>query len=171
MSQIDDQAEITVANLQARIAAAWQAFQVFLRELTPEQLSGPTDAQGWTIKDHAIHIALWENSLLALLNSESRAASFGIDEAVWQQGSDAINRILQQRYQDLSIDEVYKTLETNHQAVVARIAEFSDRDLLRPHREFQAGSTNNDPIIGWMVGNTFEHYPEHEAWMRDILAR
>ncbi|KPL85325.1 ClbS/DfsB family four-helix bundle protein [Herpetosiphon geysericola] len=171
MSQIDDQAEITVANLQARIAAAWQAFQVFLRELSPEQLSGPTDAQGWTIKDHAIHIALWENSLLALLNSESRAASFGIDEAVWQQGADAINNILYQRYRDLPIDEVYKTLETNHQAVVARIAEFSDHDLLRPHREFQANSTLEDPIISWMVGNTFEHYSEHEAWMRDILAR
>ncbi len=34
MSQIDDQAEITVANLQTQIAASWQSFQTFLHGLT-----------------------------------------------------------------------------------------------------------------------------------------
>ncbi len=138
--------------------------------INPERLTGPTDAEGWTIKDHAIHISLWEKSLLALLNSESRAASVDIDQAVWQQGYEEINRILQQRYHDLPIDDVYKTLETNHQAVLDRIAQFSDSDLLRPHREFQATSTLDEPIIGWIVGNSFEHYAEHLPWMQAILA-
>ena len=169
MSQFDDQQAITVANLQARIAAGWQELQAFLRGLTLEQLTSPTDVAGWTIKDHAIHLALWEKSLVGLLNAESRAASMDLDETVWQQGHDEVNRILQQRYHDLPLDEVYATLDTNHQAVLARIAQFSDSDLMRPHREFQAGSTNDNPIIGWIVGNSFEHYAEHLPWMQTIL--
>ncbi|ABX06803.1 MAG TPA: ClbS/DfsB family four-helix bundle protein [Herpetosiphon sp.] len=169
MSQFDDQDAITVVNLQARIAAGWQELQTFLQGLSHTQLTNPTDAAGWTIKDHAIHLALWENSLLALLKAESRAASFGLDEAVWQQGYEAVNRILQQRYHDLPLDQVFATLETNHQTLLAYISQLSDSDLMRPHREFQAGSTNDEPIIGWIVGNTFEHYAEHLPWMQAIL--
>lgn len=170
MSQFDDQDAITVANLEARIAAGWQELQTFLGGLSHAQLTGPTDAAGWTIKDHTIHLALWENSLLALLKAESRAASFELDEAVWQQGYEEVNRILQQRYHDLPLDEVFATLETNHQTLLAHISQLNNSDLMRPHREFQAGSTNNDPIIGWIVGNTFEHYAEHLPWMQAILA-
>ena len=171
MSQFDDQDAITVANLQARIAAGWQELQTFLGGLSHTQLTGPTDAAGWTIKDHAIHLSLWEKNILALLNSESRWASIDIDEAVWQQGFEAVNQILQQRYHELPLDEVFVTLETTHEALVARIAQFSDQDLLRPHREFQAGSANDAPIIGWIVGDTFDHYAEHLPWMQAILAR
>lgn len=169
MSLSDVQTSMRALDLQARIAAGWQALQTFLAGLSHAQLTEPSDAAGWTIKDHVIHLSLWEKNILALLNSESRWASIDIDEAVWQQGFEAVNRILQQRYHDLPLADVYASLEANHEALVARIAQFSDQDLLRPHREFQAGSTNDAPIIGWIIGDTFDHYAEHLPWMRAIL--
>ncbi|XSG74498.1 ClbS/DfsB family four-helix bundle protein [Herpetosiphon llansteffanensis] len=169
MTQIDDQTPLTAQQLQARIAANWQELQTFLAGLSHEQLTGPSDEAGWTIKDHAIHIALWEKSILGLLNSESRWGSIDIDEAVWQQGFETVNQVLYQRYHDLPLDDVYATLAANHAALVARIAQLSDQDLLRPQREFQAGSTNDEPIIGWIIGDTFDHYAEHLPWMQAIL--
>ncbi|MCA0354904.1 MAG: ClbS/DfsB family four-helix bundle protein [Chloroflexi bacterium] len=168
MSQCDDQAAMTVTDIQTRHAADWQALQTFLHGLSYEQLTGPTDAAGWTIKDHVIHLALWEKTLQALLNSESRPASIAIDEAVWKQGYEEVNQILYQRYRDVPLDEVYATLETTRQALIARINQFSDSDLLRPHREFQASSNLDDPIVRWMA---YEHYAEHLPWMQAILAR
>ncbi|KPL85324.1 ClbS/DfsB family four-helix bundle protein [Herpetosiphon geysericola] len=169
MTQIDDQTPLTAQQLQARITTNWQELQTFLAGLSPEQMTSPSDAAGWTIKDHAIHIALWEKSILGLLNSESRWGSIDIDEAVWQQGFETVNQVLYQRHRDLPLAEVYATLAANHEALVARIAQLSDQDLLRPHREFQAGSTNDEPIIGWIVGDTCDHYAEHLPWMQAIL--
>src|SRR5437868_10712543 len=71
------------AELLAKIDQGWNDFQAYLMTLTPIQVTVPTDAAGWTALDHIIHLADWENGVLALLNKQDRAAAMGVDKATW----------------------------------------------------------------------------------------
>jgi hypothetical protein len=50
------------AELLERIEAGFQEINQYLDSLTETQLTQPTDAAGWTAKDHVIHMAIWEDS-------------------------------------------------------------------------------------------------------------
>jgi hypothetical protein len=52
-----------------------------------------------------------------------------------------------------------------------QIEALSDQDLQKPVSFFQTDSTKTDPIIGWIVGNTFDHYAEHLPWIAAIVAQ
>jgi uncharacterized protein (TIGR03083 family) len=164
-----DNESISQAELLERVEVGWAALQAFIARLSPDQLTQPTDAAGWTVKDHLMHLALWEESTLILVSKESRQAHFAVDDAVWNAGFDAINAALQQRYRDLPLDEVLAALESVHQRTLTKLASLSDDDLSRPYRAYQPGSEWDEPVIDWIVGNTYEHYEEHLPWMQAIL--
>ena len=52
------------------------------------------------------------------------------------------------------------------------LAPLSDADLQRPYAEYgEGGGRSADrPIIGWIIGDTYEHYEEHLGYLRAILA-
>jgi hypothetical protein len=157
-------------ELVANIERGWNDFGAFLQPLTDEQLTRPTDAAGWTAKDHLIHIAAWEDSVNALLQGLARHEYMGIDEAMWESGDvDQINAVIQQRFKDMSLEEVWKTLGDVHQQLMEKIHAMSDDDLKRPYRTFQPTSTREAPIINWIIGNTYEHYAEHTPWITAIV--
>ncbi|MBC8098629.1 MAG: hypothetical protein H7Y11_04245 [Armatimonadetes bacterium] len=47
----------------------------------------------------------------------------------------------------------------------------TDADLMRPYQYYATDSTREDPVIRWIVGDTFEHYAEHLPWMQAIVDR
>ncbi len=80
---MDDMVSSRVELLQ-NIDAGWNRFYGYLKTLSDEQLSTPTDASGWTVKDHLTHLAIWEDGIYGLLMGHSRREQMGIDEATWQ---------------------------------------------------------------------------------------
>ncbi|HEY1013133.1 MAG TPA: maleylpyruvate isomerase N-terminal domain-containing protein [Herpetosiphonaceae bacterium] len=171
MSEQIPASEITVPNLLSHIDTAWREFNAFLGTLTPEQLTGPRDAAGWTGKDHIIHLALWEDGMLGLLDGRPRHEAMGVDKATWESGEDPINAVLQQRHADLSLDEVRERFRATHERLLERINAMSDEDLRRPYRHYQPDTDEEQPIVGWFVGNTFMHYPAHAPWIAAIAAQ
>ncbi len=159
---------INKSNLRRRLENGWDELHEFLDSLSDEQKTEPTDAAGWTVKDHVIHLALWEDSLTALLEGESRAEALGVPDELWGQDIDLVNADIQQRYKDMPLDEVMKTLEHSHERMVAKIETLTDADLMRPHSHYQPHSGNDAPVINWIVGNSFEHFAEHLPWMKAI---
>src|SRR4051794_534283 len=94
------------AELLAAIDQGWNDFTAYLMTLTPEQLTIPTDAAGWTALDHVIHLADWERSLIPFLDRGDRLPSIGVDAATWAEGDfTKINSIMQQRGKSLSLEE------------------------------------------------------------------
>lgn len=165
-----DQEPVTRANLLARMQRGWDELQAYLRSLSEEQLTGPTDAVGWTIKDHIMHLAIWEDGIWALLNRQSRREQMGIDQKTWEsEGFDEINAALKARYVDVPLDAVLTTFREVHERLVERIQSLSDEDLLRPYRDYDAGSTSDRPVAASIVGNSFGHYAEHMPWMAAIV--
>lgn len=159
------------AQLLAAIDIGWNDLNRFLAALSPAQLSEKTDAAGWTVQDHAVHLAVWEDGIAGLLARQSRADAMGIDAATWASGGyDAINAVIQRRYHHLTWAEADAQRRQRHERLIAQIAALSDADLLRPYRFYDPTSTQELPVVGWITGNTFAHYAEHRPWMQAIAA-
>ncbi len=171
MTMIPQDEPVTTANLLRHMAEDWQALQAWLDATPAAQLTQPRDAEGWSAKDHVIHLALWEGGLLALLQGKPQREALGVDEATWEAGEDQTNNVNQRRYQALSLAEARQMLQQSHARLIAHVATMTDADLQRPRRDFGGGSDQSDPIWGWIVGNTFMHYREHQPWMTAIATQ
>lgn len=161
--------EITVPNVLNRIHDSWTRFHDYVASVSPERLTGPKDAAGWSAADHLYHIAAWSDSVLALLNGQSRAAAVGLDEATWAQGYEVINAALQVRSREMPLEAVLAALNQSHERMVAKIKTLADADLQRPYRYFLPDSDREQPVINWIAGDTFDHYDEHLPWIRAIV--
>lgn len=162
--------QLTTEELISRMQKGWDEFQTYLKTLTPEQMTGPTDAAGWTVKDHVIHLATWEDGICGLLHKQPRYEQMGLDKALWDsEDIDAINADIQQRNKDKPLDEVMGTFQETHERLIEKIQSMTTKDLLRPYRFYQEDSTAEKPVFGWIVGNTYEHYAEHKPWIAAIV--
>jgi hypothetical protein len=167
-----DERILSKAELIANIEHGWDDFQSYLKTFTETQLIGPTDAVGWTIKDHLGHLAAWEDSVYAVLTKQPRREYMGVDRDTWKSGDfDKINAVIRARYAHLSLADTLNQLETVHRRVMEQIQLLSDDDLGKPFNTFQPGSANEAPIIGSIIGNTYDHYAEHKGWIAAIVGK
>lgn len=166
---MNDQTEISVPEFLSQLDAGWAELQAFIASLTTEQLTVPADPAGWTVKDHLMHLAVWEDGMNAVLAHQSRLDRMGISAAIWDSGDyDQINDIIQKRHRADSLASVLAALSGVHAELRGRIAAMSTADLLAPYSDYQPTSTSSDPVIWKLAGNTYEHYEEHIPWMQAI---
>lgn len=162
--------------LLAEIERRWNAFQEYLKTLTDEQITGLTDAAGWTIKDHLTHLAAWEDGVYGLLTGRPRREQMDIDERTWQEtwdtrDFDRINALIRQRHQHRPPAEVLAMFQDVHRRLIGKIQSMSDEDLQRPYRHFEPDSDSETPITVVITLNTSGHYDEHLPWIQAIAAR
>jgi len=168
----DSDIELSREELLRQIEANWNDLQTYLTSLTEDQLTRPTDAAGWTAKDHVIHIAVWESGTIALLNKTSKRDVMDIPLEVWEQGEDdPINAVIQQRFHDMPLPEVMQTFQRNHQRLLDRLNKMSQDDLLLPIRQYSATSTDERPLIKWLYWDTAYHYRDHKPWIQAIVEK
>jgi hypothetical protein len=161
---------ISKAELLTKTQTSWDALNAYVATLTDTQLTQLTDAAGWTVKDHLIHLAVWEDGIWALLNKQDRAAQMGVDADTWKRWDfDEINGMIQQQHKDKSWAEVEQKRQASHQQFVAQIEATSEADLARPARDFQINSTSNTPVIQIVTGDAFAHYDTHLPWIKAIV--
>lgn len=92
----------TIAELSTRIARGRAELEEWLATLTQAQLTTPRQ-EGWSIKDHLVHIAAWEAGITALFRGESRFAAMGVDMSkVAPDDFSAINQQIFERNKELS---------------------------------------------------------------------
>src|SRR5664279_3915605 len=98
---------MTKTQLLDAIDKGWNNLHAYLSTLTYEQVTIPTDAAGWTVKDHLAHLAIWEDGIWALLEKKPRAAYMGVPDDIWTNRVpnriDRINAVIQQRYVDMPL--------------------------------------------------------------------
>ena len=161
----------TVAELLRDIDTAWNALNGAIAQLTDDQMSGPADAAGWTVKDHLAHLAAWENSVLVILRDRRpQHEGLGVNKAIWDaEDIDATNEAVRRDNADAPLDEVLIRLETVHAQLVQTIREITDAELRLPVDHWVSGG-GDFPVVHKITGNTSEHYPEHREWMLAIVA-
>lgn len=161
-------------ELLARIARSRATLEAAIGRLGEERLNGPTDEQGWTVKDHLTHIAAWERSMAYLLRGQARHEGLGVPEEVYfQDDTDAINAAIHERTADRSTSEALELFQDAHRQLLAALEPLTYEDLLKSYSHYlpnEPGDDDGSPIFERMLGNTEEHYDEHLAWI-EALAR
>ena len=153
-----------------RIERSWKELNSLVESLGPTGLS-LTGTDGWAVKDHLIHIAAWEHSLLALLEGADRHEAMGVARDVDE--TDAINEAVWSMHKDKTPEEALDYFHRTHALLMKRLGQMSDADLQLPYNHYQPEEPkdpdDNRPALDWVAGNTYEHYAEHMDWMNQLV--
>lgn len=158
-------------KLLGKIERAYAEVDAFLAPLTEAQKSELTDAGGWSVKDHLIHMAVWEDGIDALLSHESRDERMSFSAAAPKpRGLDSINDAIFRQHNGKTLQQVLDAREAIHTRFLHTLRALPDDALQRPIRDFDAESSSNQPTEGLIVGNTSAHYRKHLGWMQAVVA-
>ena len=157
----------TKAELLERIAHGRATLEELIGKLTDEQLTTP-GKDGCSIHDHLVHLAAWESGIAALLRHEPRWQAMGVQDLVRRDDFDSINAKIRELHQRRTLQETRNYFDQTHLDLLAALNALSDADLLKPYAHYQPDEPRDDnanPILNWIIGNTFGHYEEHIEWI------
>ena len=163
---------ISKAELLSKTQVSWDALNAYVATLSEAQITQLTDAAGWTVKDHLMHLAVWEDGVCAMLHRQDRAARMGVPADIWGRWDfDEINEVIRQQHAGASWAEVEQKRQAIHKQFVSEIDALSEADLTRPVREFQANSSSHSLIYETIIGDSYEHYESHAGWIKAIVEK
>src|SRR5574341_1330797 len=140
-----------------------EALEKVIQGLTDAQLTAP-GKDGWSIRDHLMHIAVWEQGIVALLNRQSRYGAMGLSRDEWQsKDGDEMNALIHERTKARSLADVRAAFHDSHQQMLEVLNRLTEEDLLKPYSHYAPEEPSDDkrPVFAWIAGNTFGHYAEH----------
>ena len=158
-----------MAELMARVEREWAALEHAIEQVSEEQMSVP-DPGGWSIKDNLAHLTAWERYLrLHHLRNQPPHEVMGVDEETFAKtDEDGLNAILVQRNGGRPVGDVLAELRQSHQQVLADLAPMPFADLTKPR---YADNPEAGALIGWVMGNTYEHYQDRRAAIERQMER
>ena len=79
------------------IETAWNQLIELVNQVQEAGGLSQAGSDGWTVKDHLVHIAAWEHSLLALIQGQDRERAMGLLEGA--EGIDNENEAVRKLHQ------------------------------------------------------------------------
>ncbi|MGA2819111.1 MAG: ClbS/DfsB family four-helix bundle protein [Anaerolineales bacterium] len=145
-------------ELMARVGREWKELMEAISGLSERKMTVAGKGR-WSIKDNLAHLAAWERFLqMHILRNLPAHEVMGIDEAGFHAlDENGINAILYQRNKDRPVDQVLAELHDTHRQVVEDLGRMSFEEMMSP----RATDPQHRPLMGWITGNTYEHYREH----------
>jgi hypothetical protein len=164
-----EQTPANKAELLARIHEARAQLEAAIADLTDDQLTGPTDDGGWSIKDHLGHIIDWQAVSLALLRDKMAYEVMGIKQDLYLSGSvDEINEALYENRRDQSPSEVLAELRQRHQEILAEVNRRSGEELQQAYQPQRGNNPNRRTLIDQINGTVVDHDLEHVEQIRRL---
>lgn len=156
----------TKAALLARIPPAWAALEALIQPISTARLSLP-GPEGWAVKDHLVHIAVWEELISAHLSDGSDAALLGLEPGRYAAMSlQEINDHIHARERARPAAAVPERFRAAHWEVL-RVLEGLDEARYR--RPYWDDDPSGRTVMAKVSGDTFLHYDEHRAWIGALL--
>lgn len=161
----------TKAELLARIEHTWNSLNAALERLTEQQLTAIRDTQGWTVKDHLIHLAAWERSAVFFLQGQPRYDGLSVEQALYLGGSfDDINAVIYQQHKAMPLTEALAQFHDAHKQMLKLLQPLSDADLMKTYQQYLPEETGDDRLaIDVVYSNTAGHYEEHLGWIETLV--
>ncbi|HET9780203.1 MAG TPA: ClbS/DfsB family four-helix bundle protein [Candidatus Dormibacteraeota bacterium] len=158
-------------NVIDPIEKSWRQLDGLVESLGPNGLT-LTGSDGWAVKDHLVHVAAWEQSVIALFESRDRLTAMGVPEQRFGE-TDAINAAVWSRHRHEPVQESLRYFHDTHEHLMTILNGLTDADLQRPYRHYQPQGESfegdNRPALDWVAGNTYEHYAEHIDWINQLV--
>jgi hypothetical protein len=156
-------------ELLAYVQERADALIAFTDALPDTTWTGPTDAAGWTIKDHVAHLVYWDRAEIALLlHGTSLQESTAMPDAIWSSGDfDAMN----EWNRESAVNESPAAVRAERDRVFAKLFEvvggFSESDLARPVRDF--GLEDSDRTLLAVCADFYgDHFEEHRRYIEQL---
>ena len=153
-----------------RIDERWRELNDLVDSLGPHGLV-ITGADGWAVKDHLVHIAAWEHSLLALVDGTDRRQAMGVGRDAGD--TDAINAEVWSMHRAKTPEQALDYFHRTHELLMRRLRGMTDADLQLTYNHYQPGEPRDPdddrPVIDWVAGNTYDHYAEHITWISQLI--
>ncbi|MEZ4862449.1 MAG: ClbS/DfsB family four-helix bundle protein [Caldilineaceae bacterium] len=152
-------------ELLERINADWTVLMALIAPLTEEQFARPA-ADGWAIKDQLAHLTHWENWLLRHhMQGEPAQDVMQVDSEMLEDFEvDQVNALIQARSHSRPTADILTELQQTHQQLIAALSALPFDKLLQPR---YADDPEARPLLLWVAGDTYEHYQEHSAIIRE----
>lgn len=148
------------------------ALEQTLSPLTDTQMT-KSGHEGWSVKDHLAHLAAWEQMLIETIQGRPGNAILQMDEQEFlAKNVDELNAIIYQRNKDHPLVDVRRAFKESHQRILASLDKLNNADLARPALAFADDPTARPllgPLLDKIIGDTYEHYEEHRAWIQELL--
>lgn len=138
----------TTGELVARIQAGFRPVRDAAQALSPAALESASPA-GWTLKEMLAHVAYWEETVVPRLAALRAGGAEGSGRSV-----DEVNAEVAREARARSGREVLERWDAAHAA------------LLEAVRALSAAELSDRRFIDTVVGETYEHYPEHAAELK-----
>ena len=152
------------------IERSWKELDTLVESLGPVGLT-ISGAGGWAVKDHLVHIAAWEHSLLALLEGADRRTAMGVGREA--EDTDSINAAVWSLHRSKTPEQALAYFRETHSLLMKLLATMSDPDLQLSYNHFQPNDPRDPkddrPVADWVAGNTYEHYAEHTDWINQLV--
>jgi hypothetical protein len=170
---VTEQRITTKARLLQDIEQSWSELNAALDRLTERQLTEIRDAQGWSVKDHIIHMTAWERSMLSFFQGRPRYEGLGVSGDVYLTGDDdRINAEVYRQTRDMPLNQALRQFREVHNQLLALLQPLSDADLHRPYSHYlphEPGRGDGPPAINVVYGNTAQHFKEHLGWINALV--
>jgi hypothetical protein len=163
----------TLTELMDAIQSARAELESFLAGLH-ERDASMKDANGWTVRDHVTHIAVWEDSVAVLFRGGKRHEALGIDERLYAEASfDDMNDVIKRAQEHLTLAQAVAVMHRVHEALMDDVRRLSDAELGTTvrYRFPNAPQSDKRRVIDFFLENTAAHYEEHLPWMRELVKR
>jgi hypothetical protein len=163
------------ARLIKRILRSRGELEALVDSLTPAELGEITSPDGWTVKDHLAHLAVWEAGTVAMLGKQPRFAAMGLNPAfVATNSEEEINQRIFELNREKTAAEVLEYFQQVHGQMMETLNALSEEELYHTYSYFQPDDPGEDrgiPVIEWVKGNTYDHFDSHVEWIRKLIGR
>ncbi len=132
--------------------------------------TGPTDAAGWTVKDHVAHLVIWERAEIALLlHGTPLDQSTVMPDAIWGSGDfDRMNEWNRKSAVNISPAGIRAERDKVFEKLFEVVAELTEGDLARPVRDF--GLEYSDRTMLAVCADFYgDHFEEHRRCVEQIV--
>lgn len=158
------------------VERAWKPYRDYISSLTPEQLDGPSDAAGWTVKDHIAHVTSWQEGITAVLQGRPRHEGMGlskadrVSEVETDDEVDALNAKMRDIDAHFSGEEAVEEAILKHEGFVMELESQPEEAVSRKRSDYLPGPDPDDmSFTDWVWNNSGAHYAEHLTYIRRIL--
>lgn len=161
-------------QLLKKYAEARIALRTFIDSHSEFQLTVPTDEGEWTVKDHLVHIAVWQEGITALLLGKNRWSAMGLSADVVKSGDyDEMNERIREKTRSLTLKQVLKRINDADTRFTAALKKTTAASLRKPYAQFARIRKPSDdemqPVFGWVEAESWQHIEEHLPWMHQII--
>ncbi|RMG81047.1 MAG: ClbS/DfsB family four-helix bundle protein [Chloroflexi bacterium] len=169
---MSEQRVTTKADLIAHIERDWALTNEWLNSLSEAQWTTIKNPDGWTIKDHVAHLAVWERCVIGIFHGQPYHITLNIPELVFLSGNfDAMNAIIYQAHKDAPLEQVRAHFQATHNEVMQLLVPLTDADMHKTYSDYIPSKPGHHiPIIDIIYACTAHHYREHLGWMQEMLS-